>query len=89
MNFFGLNTSGSGNSSSRSHSHRHKSISKSKSSNKRFYLRSDNKIVSAYKKEHGPGYVYHKKTSDGTIRNVPISGHTYKTKRIAESHKKT
>ncbi len=63
---------------------RTKRVSRNRSKPKtRYYVKSDNRVVTAYKKESGPGYVYHKRTPNG-VRNVPIQGTTYKTERDAK-----
>ena len=51
---------------------------------KRYFVRpSDNRVLTAYKKPDGPGYVYHKKSSSG-IRNVHIRGSTHKDEKSAK-----
>jgi len=65
-------------------SHRKSSSSHRRSSDKRFYVRTqDKRIVTAYKNPSG-GFVYHKRSSSG-VRNVPIQGHTYKTEKEAKA----
>lgn len=49
----------------------------------RYYVKTDNRVVTAYKREGGTGYVYRKRTPNG-VRNVPINGTTYKTERDAK-----
>jgi hypothetical protein len=50
----------------------------------RYYVKSDGRIVTAYKKENAPGYFYKKRSSEG-VRNVGITGTTYKTEKEARS----
>jgi hypothetical protein len=59
---------------------RRSSVTKTKT---RYYVKNDNRIVTAYKKESGPGYIYRKRSASG-IRNVPIKGTTYKTEHLAK-----
>jgi len=57
--------------------------SNKKTSDKRYYVKNDKRIVTAYKNPGG-GYVYHKRTSDG-VRNIPVNGNTYKTEKEAKA----
>jgi len=77
-------TSGSSRSATRPARARSASASKSGSAAKdtRYYVKSDNRVVTAYPKPKGSGYVYHKRTEDG-VRNVPINGRTFKTEEDA------
>jgi len=65
---------------------------KAKDTSKRYHVRmSDKKVVTAYKNQNGPGYVYHKRTTSGT-KNVLANNNLYKTsdeaKKKAERLKK-
>jgi hypothetical protein len=50
----------------------------------RYHVKSDGRIVKAYKNEGKPGYVYHKRTENG-VRNVPINSTTYATENEAKA----
>ena len=65
--------------------------SKPKQQTRYYVKKSDNRVVTAYKTENGAGYVYRKRTPNGT-RNIPVRGTTYKTeaqaKKKAEANRK-
>ena len=66
--------------SGKKNTHRKASVSQ----DKRFFVRpSDKRVVTAYKKPDGPGYVYHKRGPSG-IRNVSINGPTHKKEKDAK-----
>jgi len=55
-----------------------------KNTDKRYHVRtSDKRIVTAYKNQNGPGYVYHKRSASG-VRNVHINSNLYKTEQEAK-----
>lgn len=49
----------------------------------RYYVKSDNRVVAVRRNSGKPGYHYKKRTSDGTTRNITVTGNTYKSKEDA------
>lgn len=83
MKAFSKKTSNKRTGTSTNRASRTKRASRGSKQKTRYYVKSDNRVVTAYKKENGPGYVYHKRTPTG-VRNVPIQGTTFKTERDAK-----